>query len=750
MSAQGQSVVYLALGGRRVQAAVHHTAQLAAEGAQVVLVIADREEWAGVPPAPAVAVHRLGPGELRPTLRAARRLLLAADGPLRGADLLIAGDPEAMAVAWAVGRRHPGLTIRLEPSAEPARRTEPADLAVVTPWYPAPEDAFAGAFVQAATAAVAPHVGRVSVLHTQSWFYSPGRVSGQAVGVAAERQAARSGNAVVLDTPEGELTRVAVPTAASRGYPAYAEAQVQALRAALPTGRIEAPVVHAHTGMLAGVVAARLARPDARIVVTEHATFLDNVFKQPGARDQYAEMLERAHVLLCVGRSLHDQLSHYFPEHVDKLRILPNAIDFDRFAVRPEPPRELLRWLYVGRLMEHKGVLTLVDGFARIAAEDPRVTLTLVGSGPLQGALEERIAELGLAERITLRPPVQPHEVTALMHEYDLLAHASRMETFGMTVVEAIATGTPVLVARSQGPQETLAGLEDRAGVLVEPIDDPEVIADGYRTLRTRLGALDLPGARAALLARYGFEAVAAQLREVYTSVGVPAGTALPAAAAARPDPVRSGESGPLETASGAIGPGQAAGDVPADRVVVINVKPQGADRTRALVDQLMGQGIGVDLITAEPWFARPRADGRLRVHELGPAESRRPAQRIGRLLAFTVPEQILSGVQQLAGRLPAPEPEGAVRFLRRVHLRVVGAAHRRLFLRGYNVVRPRLLWRITRRRVLPGLDLSRVRRVVVVDPYGVPIGWELGRRCPDVPVTTSLAWPDPRPAGEG
>ncbi len=726
MSLQGTSVVYLALGGRRVQAASRHTADLVAEGARVALLIAARQEWAGVPLAPAVTVHRLGPGGLRRTLRAARRLLLADGGPLHGADLLIAGDPEAMPVAWAVGRRRPGLAIQLEPSPEPGRRPGPADLAVVTPWYPSPGDASAGAFVQAATAAVGPHVGRVSVLHTQSWFYSPRWVSGQAVGVSAERQAARSGNAVVLDTAEGELTRVAVPTAAGHGYPAYAAAQVRALRAALPTGRIEAPVVHAHTGMLAGVVAARLARPDARIVVTEHSTFLDTVFAQPGARREYAEMLQRAHLLLCVGRHLHDQLSGYFPEHVDKLRIVPNAIDFDRFAVRPEPPRELLRWLYVGRLMEHKGVLTLVDGFARIAAEDPRVMLTLIGSGPLQGALEKRIADLGLGDRIALRPAVPPDEVTALMHEHDLLVHASRVETFGMTVVEAVATETPVLVARSQGPRETLEGIEDRAGVLFEPTDDPEVIAAGYRTLRARLDALDLPGARAELMARYGFEAVAAQLREVYTSAGV---------AADVPD---------------AAGRQQPSPAVPADRVVVVNVDPQRADRTRTLVDRLVDRGMGVDLITAEPWSARHPPDGRLRVHELGAAESRRPALRVERLLLFTVPDRILSGVQRLARTVPAPGPEGGLRFLRRVHLRVAEAAHRKLFLRGYSIVRPRVLWRITRRQVLPHLELARVRRVVVVDAFGVPIGWQLGRRCPDVPVTTSLAWPDPGPVGEG
>jgi glycosyltransferase involved in cell wall biosynthesis len=711
MSMQNRLIVYVALGSRRVRAAARHVADLVADGARVVLVIAVPHSWAGVQIPPGVSVHRVEGGDVRRTLRAARRLLLRADGPLRDADLLIAGDPEAMPVAWAVGRRHPHLPVHLEPSPDPARRPAPADLAVVTPWYPSPDDAFAGAFVQAATAAVRPGFDRVAVLHTHNWFYTPKRVTGQLVGIAAERQAARSGGAVVLDAPEGELTRVAAPSAAGGGYVAYAEAQVRSLRATLPTGYIEAPVVHAHTGMLGGVVAVRLARPDARIVVTEHATFLPTVFEQPGTRLRYGAMLARVDVLLCVGRYLFDQLSGYFPEHVNKLRIVPNAIDFDRFTVRPEPPRDLLRWLYVGRMVEHKGVLTLVDGFARIAAQDPDVSLTLVGSGPLEEALDARIAELGLASRIARRPAVPPDQVTALMHEHDLLVHASRLETFGMTVVEAIATGTPVLVARSQGPRETLAGLEHHAGLLIEPSEDPEVIAEGYRTLRARLGTLDLPAARAVLSARYGFAAVAARLHDIYRGDGAPPVAAVPER------------------------------DLPTDRVVVVTVDPRQADRARTLVDQLTDRGIGVDLVTAEPWAVRPGEP--VLVHQLGTVEDRRLLLRLERSVVFGVPVAILSGLQRVAAMLPAPRPEAVVRFAGRVHRRVATATHRRLFTRAYSVVRPGVLWRIACQVALPHLDLARIRRVVVVDPYGVPIGWQLGRRCPNVPVTTSRALPE-------
>ncbi|GIF04238.1 hypothetical protein Asi03nite_17760 [Actinoplanes siamensis] len=501
------NVIYLALGARRVRAAAAHTAQLAADGHRVTLARGDDPAWSAVTVASSVQVVRVG------SAAEARRLA-------QSADVAYAGDAEALAAVY-------GLDTRTEPAADPDRQPSPADLAVVTPWYPSPDDPFAGAFVRASTAAVRDHFERVAVLHTQSWFYPPGRLRGQLLGVAAERQALRCGNNVVFDDPEGEISRVAVPTPAGGDYLAYGDEQTAALRAALPTGRIEAPVVHAHTGIMAGVVAGRLARPDARVVVTEHATFLAKVFAQPGAQRRYAEMLDRADVLLCVSESLRTQIAGFFPGHAGKLRVVPNAIDFGAFTTRPEPPTAPNRWLYLGRLMEHKGVLTLIDAFTQLAAEDPALSLALVGSGPLAETVDARIAAAGLTGRITRRPPVGPDEVTALLHEHDVLAHASVRETFGMTIVESIATGTPVLVALSEGPAETLAGVRDAAGATFPPTTDPSVIVAAYRRLRDRFAGLDLPGARAALAARYGREAVAAQLLDAYAG-GSTGGSPMP------------------------------------------------------------------------------------------------------------------------------------------------------------------------------------------------------------------------------
>ena len=687
MSTSPSTAVYVALGGRRLAAARALTETLEARGWSVIQVI-------------------------RRDAKEARRALLRRGGPLATAGLLIAGDPEAMPIALAARRRFPHLTVATDVAADPQRRPAPADLAVITPWYPCPNDPFAGAFVQATTRAVGDAMGRVSTLHTENWFYSPKGVAGKQVEVAIGRELDRHPGVTVEDTAEGELTRVVTPQQTSGDYVSWARSQTERLRAVLPTGRIEAPLVHAHTGHYAGVVAAALARDDAKLVVTEHATFLDRIFAQPAARREYGAMLSRASVVLCVGRSLREQIAERFPEHAGKLRIVPNPIDFDRFTVRPAPPEAPLRWLYVGRMLEHKGVPTLLEAFAKVAAEDERVTLTLVGSGALVEPLRQRIAELGLTGRVTQRPPVLPDQVSALLHEHDLLAHASRSETFGMTLIEAIATQTPVLAARSDGPAETLAGLDHVAGQLFEVTDDPDAIVAAYRRLVEAWPGLDLAAARRQLRERYGREAVGARLRDVYREV----------LAAPREQPVERHE------------------EPVGDRITVVAIDQPGSRRTREFVAEARARGYGVDLITADP--SGLAFDHGVRVHAIGGDERRRIPRRLVDGLVTGGPRWALGFLRARTRSLPSPLPEALAITAQRGHKRVAGRFDRRVYGRYYAVVRPRILWRITRRRVLPSLDLSRTRRVVVNGATGITIGWGLARQDPSIPVGTDLTLP--------
>jgi glycosyltransferase involved in cell wall biosynthesis len=358
----------------------------------------------------------------------------------------------------------------------------------------------------------------VEVVHAQEWpggaAASPtvGETSRTAFDDVLDRLAA--GGGLRVGGAAGAVTRVPVFTVGGTTIPQRAEAMVRDVRRVV--GRFDNPVVHGHVGYWGGLLAARLADPSAAVFATEHSTGLREVLADPAGRDHYAELLERATKVFCVSGLLRDQILAALPSYANSVEVLPNPVEFGGVPRRPEPPKSLDAWVFVGGLIERKGVERLVRAFCVVAREEPTVTLTLYGEGPLRDRLVDLARSAGVEDRLHLRGVVRRGELLAALPRYDLLLAPSRYETFHLAVVEAVAAGLPVIVTRSGGPEEALAGVEPRVGRFVEVEDSPDALVDAYRDLAGSVDTLDLGGACADLNARYGPDAIARRLAAAY------------------------------------------------------------------------------------------------------------------------------------------------------------------------------------------------------------------------------------------
>jgi glycosyltransferase involved in cell wall biosynthesis len=409
-----------------------------------------------------------------------------------------------------------------------------------------------GSFVAEYARLVTRVADRVDVVHAQEW---PGGPAGSAATAALrpefdavlDRLGATGG--LRVSGAAGTVTRVPVFTAGGASIPERAEAMVRDTRRAV--GSFETPVVHGHVGYWGGLLAARLADPSARVFATEHSTGLRDVLADPAGRDHYAELLERATKVFCVSGLLRDQILAVLPEYADTVEVLPNPVEFAGVPRRPEPVKRLDRWVFVGGLIERKGVERLVRAFCVVARDEPAVSLTLYGEGPLSGRLVELARAAGVEDRLHLRGVVRHGELLADLPNHDLLLAPSVYETFHLAVVEGVAAGLPVIVTRSGGPEEALAGVESRVGRFVDVDDSPDALVDAYRELGAALDTLDLDGACAELDARYGPDAIARRLAAAY---------------GADPASVRPAEVPP---SAGAAGAAAAPGPAP-ERIVVL------------------------------------------------------------------------------------------------------------------------------------------------------------------------------------
>ena len=129
-----------------------------------------------------------------------------------------------------------------------------------------------------------------------------------------------------------------------------------------------------------------------------------------------------------------------------KILVLPSLyIDFDVFHPLPDQPRRY-DVLFVGRLVANKGLFTLLSAIKLVSITHPNVRLGILGSGPLERALKERVASLGLGGNVTFLPH-QPDaaSVARLYTQAGLVVCASTAEGGPRVTVEAMACGVPVV-----------------------------------------------------------------------------------------------------------------------------------------------------------------------------------------------------------------------------------------------------------------------------------------------------------------
>jgi glycosyltransferase involved in cell wall biosynthesis len=184
--------------------------------------------------------------------------------------------------------------------------------------------------------------------------------------------------------------------------------------------------------------------------------------------------------MLAVSAALkRDMVALGMPE--DRIRVHYTGVDLDRFQPFDRDAAKAALGIAgpllitVGYLIERKGQQLVVEAMKKI----PEATLLLVGEGPGRPAIEAQIARAGLKDRVRLLGGRPHDDLPGLFAAADLMVLPSMSEGLANVWVEALACGTPIVIADVGGARELL----DRpaAGLLAER--DPDAIAAAVRTL---------------------------------------------------------------------------------------------------------------------------------------------------------------------------------------------------------------------------------------------------------------------------
>ncbi|PZQ33158.1 MAG: hypothetical protein DI562_02300 [Stenotrophomonas acidaminiphila] len=125
--------------------------------------------------------------------------------------------------------------------------------------------------------------------------------------------------------------------------------------------------------------------------------------------------------------------------------------------------------VYVGRLVESKGLRELLAAFAALSGTDPSLQLALVGEGVMRDELERMVQTAGLQGRVAMPGGMEPAQVAEWICASDLLTLPSWSEGYPNVVVEALACGVPVVATDVGGTREII---DDSKGLLIPPRDE--------------------------------------------------------------------------------------------------------------------------------------------------------------------------------------------------------------------------------------------------------------------------------------
>jgi len=269
-------------------------------------------------------------------------------------------------------------------------------------------------------------------------------------------------------------------------------------------------IVHAHYALphaMSAVLASHAAaavRPGSppQVVTTLHGTDITLVGRQPSYRPLLRYALETSHAVTAVSEDLAMRsVESFYPRPGGggpPVEVIPNFVNAEEFRPADGPGHDgPPRAIHVSNFRPVKRVPWLVEAFVE-ATGDTGSRLVLVGDGPDRDRSESLARELGADDRVSFLG--ERDVLPSLITDADLFLLASTEESFGLSALEAMACGIPVVAPRVGGLPEVvtdgvtgwLSAPEDRQGyvsALKEALSDPE--ARSLRGAAAREDALD-------------------------------------------------------------------------------------------------------------------------------------------------------------------------------------------------------------------------------------------------------------------
>ena len=386
-------------------------------------------------------------------------------------------------------------------TAEMARKEDRGKLRVLhlPAWYPSKKNPVAGAFVR-------EHVKATALYNDVVVLYSEG-ISTGIRGLYEIADNIEDG----IRTLRLRYRKSPIPKTT---YLIYLWAMFRAFRKLIREG-FRPDVIHAHVysaGVPAVLIGKRYGLP---VIVTEHFTGFPRGLIRGLEKLKAKFAFERADLVCPVSESLRRSIESYGIRA--RFQVVPNVVDTSLFHPGEDKDRvrkdNKKRLLLVALLDPKKGVPYLLEALARLKEKRNDFVLDIVGDGPNRAEYEELTRKLGLQDIVRFHGLKSKQEVAEFMRKADVFVLPSEWENLPCVIIEAMASGLPVVATNVGGIPEMVS---NEVGLLVPPRDSEKLMQALDHMLDTV--SKHYPGGSIAARARdlYSYENVGKKLTKLY------------------------------------------------------------------------------------------------------------------------------------------------------------------------------------------------------------------------------------------
>lgn len=272
-------------------------------------------------------------------------------------------------------------------------------------------------------------------------------------------------------------------------------------------------IIHAHFLEYGYYAVKELKKTGIPIVITEHSSgvtegLIDSVTYKMGCI-----AYQGADGLIGVSNALAEQIKNKFDVEA---QVVPNIVDTKVFQYDAgRKKKDGFTFVSVANLNPLKRIIFLVEVFADIAKEIPDVQLLLVGDGPEKSYIKEKITQLKVEKKVFLMGRQSRKAIRDIFDKSDCFVLPSAVETFGVSYIEAMASGLPVIATKCGGPEDFV---NESNGLLVE-VDNREELYQAMKKMIRYVEEYDSENISKRIIDKYLDTKIAKQIEDMYLKI---------------------------------------------------------------------------------------------------------------------------------------------------------------------------------------------------------------------------------------